>query len=99
MGKKVKVDHQALADAVQQMNDARGRYHEYVEDGFKTELEDLDKMNSDFVDILTRVLEISKKWNLETLDKNMEDYIKEADRIREKIKEADETLAGQEGKG
>lgn len=76
MGKKVKVDHQALQDAVQQMNDARGIYHEYVEDGFKTELEDLDKMNSDFVDILTRVLEISKKWNLETLDKNMEDYIK-----------------------
>jgi len=41
----------------------------------------------------------NKKWNLETLDKNMEDYIKEADRIREKIKEADETLAGQEGNG
>ena len=71
----------------------------YVENGFKTELENLDKMNSDFVDTLTRALEISKKWNLETLDKNMEDYIKEADRIREKIKEADETLAGQEGKG
>ena len=70
MGKKVEVDYQALEDAIQEMNDAKDEFHSCVENGFKTELENLDSMNSDFVDKLTRVLEISKKWNMDTLETN-----------------------------
>ena len=93
MGKKVEVDYQVLEDAIQEMNDAKDEFHSWVENGFKTELENLDSMNSDFVDKLTRVLEISKKWNMDTLETNMEQYIEDADKIKQNIKEMDEKLA------
>ena len=93
MGKKVEVDYQVLEDAIQEMNDAKDEFHSCVENGFKTELENLDSMNSDFVDKLTRVLEISKKWNMDTLETNMEQYIEDADKIKQNIKEMDEKLA------
>lgn len=93
MGKKVEVNYQALEDAIQEMNDAKDEFHSCVENGFKTELENLDSMNSDFVDKLTRVLEISKKWNMDTLETNMEQYIEDADKIKQNIKEMDEKLA------
>ena len=60
MGKKVEVDYQVLEDAIQEMNDAKDEFHSCVENGFKTELENLDSMNSDFVDKLTRVLEYQR---------------------------------------
>lgn len=96
MGETLKVDCEVLESAIEQMNSASEEFSAFTENGFKDEITALDGMNSDFVEKLTRVLEISKKWNLDKLNKNLAHYSKEAKTIYEEIKKADEALAGVE---
>ena len=75
------------------MKNAYTEFSSFSQNGFQTEIEYLDAMNSDFVDRLTRILEIAKNWNIDRLNENIKDYIQEAEKIYQEIKRRDETLA------
>ncbi len=93
MDGKVSVDYESLEDAVKKMKEAHEEFETITQNGFKCEIEALDAMNSDFIDKFTRVLEIAKDWNLNSINENIGVYIEEAQRIYEEIRNADEALA------
>lgn len=93
MDGKVSVDYESLEDAVKKMKEAYGEFETITQNGFKCEIEALDAMNSDFIDKFTRVLEIAKDWNLNSINENIGAYIEEAQRIYDEIRNADEALA------
>lgn len=93
MDEKLKVDYETLETALSQMQTAYKEFSTFTENTFETEIGYLEEMNSDFVDKLTRVLEISKKWNIDTINENVGKYIQEAETIYQEIKKLDETLA------
>lgn len=93
MGDKVKVNSEELETIIRLMKNAYTEFSSFSQNGFQTEIEYLDAMNSDFVDRLTRILEIAKNWNIDRLNENINDYIQEAEKIYQEIKRRDETLA------
>lgn len=93
MGDKVKVNSEELETIISLMKNAYTEFSSFSQNGFQTEIEYLDAMNSDFVDRLTRILEIAKNWNIDRLNENIKDYIQEAEKIYQEIKRRDETLA------
>ena len=93
MDEKLKVDYETLETALSQMQTAYKEFSTFSQNTFETEIGYLEEMNSDFVDKLTRVLEISKKWNIDTINENVGKYIQEAETIYQEIKKLDETLA------
>lgn len=93
MDGKVQIDCETLQYAIEQMKTAYSEFIDITENGFRTEIEALDAMNSDFIDKFSRVLEIAKDWNLDSINENIGVYIEEAQRIYEEIRNADETLA------
>lgn len=93
MDEKLKVDYETLETALSQMQTAYKEFSTFSENTFETEIGYLEEMNSDFADKLTRVLEISKKWNIDTINENVSKYIQEAETIYQEIKKLDETLA------
>lgn len=93
MGDKLKVDYEELEYAIDEMRAGYEGFQSFSENGFQTELGYLGEMNSDFVDKLTRVLEIAKDWNIDTINENISNYITEAEAIYQQIKERDEELA------
>lgn len=97
MSGTLKVDCAVLESAVGQMNSAHTEFNTMTENGFGNETAFLDGMNSDFVDKLTRVLEITGDKNLSKLNENIMHYVAEAQTIYEEIKKADEALVGEEG--
>lgn len=90
------VDCEVLKSAVEQMQSSYTDFSTIAQDGFKNELAALECMNSDFVDKLSRVLEISQGGNLKRLNKKIAHYIDEVQLIYEEIRKTDETLAGVE---
>ena len=92
----VNIDCEILETAFTQMKSSYDDFSTLAENGFKNEIDTLDGMNSDFVDKLARVLEIAQDWNLKKLNKNIANYIEEAQIIYEEIRKADESLAGTE---
>lgn len=94
MDEKIKIDYETLETALSQMNTAYEGFSTFSENAFQTEIRYLDEMNSDYVEKLIRVLEISKKWNIDTINQNISDYIKESETVYQEIKKLDETLAG-----
>ena len=96
MSGTLKIDCEVLETAVTQMKSAYDDFSVLTENGFKSEVELLDEMNSDFVDKFARVLEIAEDWKLKKLNKNRAHYISEAQVIYEEISKADEALAGNE---
>lgn len=93
MDGQVQIDCEILESAIEQMKTAYSEFMTITENGFRTEIEALDAMNSDFIDKFSRVLEIAKGWNLDSINENIGVYIEEAQRIYEEIRNADETLA------
>ena len=71
MSGTLKIDCEVLETAVTQMKSAYDDFSVLTENGFKSEVELLDGMNSDFVDKFARVLEIAEDWNLKKLNKNI----------------------------
>lgn len=96
MGGKLKVDCEMLEDAISTMEMSYESLKKFSEDGFKSELEVLEKMNSDFVEKIERVLEILEDYDMKKLDENIVKYIGESQKIYEDIRKADNILAGNE---
>lgn len=96
MGDRLEVDYEELELAIGQMKSAYEDFYELTQNAFQTEIEYLEGMNSDFVDKLTRVLEIAKGWDIDSIHENIGKHIEEAETIYKEIKAADEALAGKQ---
>lgn len=92
MDDKLKVDYEELEEAISRIRRAYKVFSNFSENGFDTEIEYLDEMNSDFVDKLEQVLRIAKKWNVKRINKNIKKYMRKAESIYQEIKEMDENL-------
>ena len=96
MGEKLEVDYEELEMAIGQMKSAYEDFYTLTQNAFQTEIGYLDGMNSDFADKLSRVLEIAKGWDIDSIHENIGSHIREAETIYEEIKAADESLAGKQ---
>ncbi len=94
MGGSISVDYEGLELAVKEMRAAYEDYSSFTQDAFQTEINHLEGMNSDFIDKLIRVLEISRKWDAGNIKENILDHVREAERIYEEIRAADEAVSG-----
>lgn len=82
-----------LKDAVEQMEAAHESYQISIRNGFTTEISNLETMNSDFTEKLTRTLEIIPNKRLNYLLIELNNYIQTAKKICEDMEFLDNGLA------
>lgn len=84
------VDIVEMETAILQMGNSIENFREIGENAFSAELAELEPMNSDFVEKLSRVLECVKGWNLMALIQNLDTFWTDATTILGNLKSTDE---------
>ncbi|MBQ6461787.1 tetraspanin family protein [Pseudobutyrivibrio sp.] len=92
MAEKIKVNHTAVETAVSNMNKAIKNYNELTANGFDGAIEELDGMNSDYVDKLQRTLECLNPKVKEKISKSITKYTNRVEKASNTLKSVDQQV-------
>ena len=89
----IDVNIEEMNAAIESIEQAYNTFTNTLSEGFSSDLTNLEAMNSDFVDKLIQVVGLIKKWDMDSIDNNIKEYVAAAKSITENLGKSDEALA------
>ena len=89
-GDKLNVDYTELEEALPEMTSAASDFRDMNNSAFQTDREQMEPMNSDFIESFSRILECFPGWSAKNLLDHLDTFCSDAETIMNNLKATDE---------